>query len=384
MKRGIPVCKGLEGDGVARIFVRNGYGLAGFVFHFRRPLSHKMFAAAGRHVHARPGPDGLAVIGDEHVGKDAFPFVREHVEDFRVVFGIDIFDNPENSPFHIDRPEFAVERSGVEDVVADDALSRNHRGRRFPACRRIGSRKIGHAAGFAVDAHEEHVFGQPSLAMRACNGEAERQFFEPDGVPGVLIVDRKHAVSFQVDVNAAFVGIARNAVFESPGGVHKDEKVVGCGCGAERLIAAPVEQILGMGDIGRIGQLQRQNGKRRLRGPQTAEPDEHFLAFHDAVEQVFHFVESGLPVERGGFKAKGHRGRKQQFCVRLVPRLIACAVKMIGVSVHGQGMFLSAFQGTTAKARRILVGIVDDGDARRATQFGIVFNDFADATIGES
>ena len=90
----------------------------------------------------------------------------------------------------------------IGDVVADDGLAGEHGGGGLAAGGGEGAGEVGYAAFGAVDAHDEHVLGEPALAVGLLDGQAQGQFLEADGVAGVLGVDAVDHVVVEVDVDA--------------------------------------------------------------------------------------------------------------------------------------------------------------------------------------
>ena len=86
--------------------------------------------------------------------------------------------------------------------------------------------------------------------------------------------------------------------------MNEDEEVVWIFCGHKRFIAASIEQIFGMRDIGRVCDLECEDGERRMGGSQAAKAHEHFFTAHDTAQECFDFVETGLPVEGSGIEAE--------------------------------------------------------------------------------
>ena len=140
------------------------------------------------------------------------PGLLQCFENHRVVVGIDIFDNPEDALFDVGGHHLAVFLTQVGDIVTDDRLSGQHRGRCLAAGRRERTGEVGLAAVGAVDTHDEHVLGQPAFFRGLLDCQTQRQLFQADGVTGVLGIGRVNHVVFQVDIHAAFVHIDAAAV----------------------------------------------------------------------------------------------------------------------------------------------------------------------------
>lgn len=194
MQRRVFVFERFESDGIARVFVGDGRGFSVCRSQFGRPRSEVMTTAGRLVFESRAEPNRRAVFVDEDVRENAFAFVGEDFENFGIVLGVDVFDNSEDAAFDVDGAQLAVKDARVDDVVADDALTGDHSRRRFAARRRIGAREIRDAIVLAVDAHQKHVFSEPSFAVRSRDGESEGEFFEPDGISGVLVIDGEDAI----------------------------------------------------------------------------------------------------------------------------------------------------------------------------------------------
>lgn len=133
--------------------------------------------------------------------------MREDVKDFRVVVSVDIFDDAKDAAFDVDGSQITVEDASVDDIVADDALAWDHSSRCFSARRGIGAGEVRDSLIWSMDAHEEHMFGEPSFAVSASDGKSEGKFFESDRITGVLVIDGEDAVIFQIDVDSALIDI---------------------------------------------------------------------------------------------------------------------------------------------------------------------------------
>lgn len=86
--------------------------------------------------------------------------------------------------------------------------------------------------------------------------------------------------------------------------MDEDEEIVGIFRRFEGFVAASIEEIFGVGDVGGVRDLKREDREGRMRWTEAAKADVHFLACHDAVEQSHDFVDAGLAIERSRFEAE--------------------------------------------------------------------------------
>ena len=232
-------------------------------------------------------------------------------------------------------------------------------------------------------AHQKHVFCQPTFAVGAGNGEAKSEFLESNRIPRILVIDGENAIFFQIDIDSSLIDIFRHILFEFTRAMDEDEKVVGILRRLERLVAAAIEQIFGMRDIGGVCDLQRENRKRRVRRAEATESDVHIFARHDAVEEAHDFIDARFAVERRRFEAKINRFRDEQLRVGLVAGLVLGTVEVVGVAAHREHVFFASFEGFVAQKLCIFGRIIDDDDRLGLAQPNVFIDDGRDARVVE-
>ena len=90
--------------------------------------------------------------------------------------------------------------------------------------------------------------------------------------------------------------------------MDEDEEIVGIFRRFEGFVAASIEEIFGVGDVGGVRDLKREDREGRMRWTAAAKADVHFLACHDAVEQS-HETIFAKALNCQGADGKGDRPR---------------------------------------------------------------------------
>ena len=94
----------------------------------------------------------------------------------------------------------------------------------------------------AVNAHNEHMFCEPvAVAVGLLDSQTQGEFFETDGVAGVLGIDAIDHFVFEVDIDAAFFPVFGDAVVEFAFAVEETEECRRIADFFKLFVARPIE-----------------------------------------------------------------------------------------------------------------------------------------------
>ncbi len=113
----------------------------------------------------------------------------------------------------------------------------------------------------------------------------------------------------------------------------------------ELLVASPVQQVLAVGDVGRVRQLEGAFGEPRVRWAEAEEPDKHLLPPHGAVEESQDLLEPCLALHRVYAPAQLPARRQEHRSMLLVPGLVVVAVEVDRVALHRESLLLAVVEG---------------------------------------
>ena len=308
----------------------------------------------------------------------------EGFKDDGIVFGVDVLDDTKDAALDVDAAQLAIDGLEVGDVIADDALTRQHGGAGLAASAGEGAREVRAAAQGPVSAHEEHMLGEPAFFVGPLDGEPKGELLHAQAVARVLVVDGEDAVFLQVDVDAALVDIAGvAALVELAGRMQEVEEVGVVPFAFEGLIALAIEQIFGVSDVGAVGDLQGAQLEVAADGPEAEEAHQHLSALHGAVKEAEDFIEAFLAVGPVGLEAEVDGFIEEVLGVGLVSGLVLDAVEVDGVSRHREGELFFLFFGQLAHVVEVILAIGDDGDSLGLGQGNRLVDQFDDARVVE-
>ena len=254
-------------------------------------------------------PPDVAVVGQRHVGEDrVLGAARDRV-------GVRLRVGPrrdaEEPGFGVDRAQHALRvLLDPGDVVADRGhlpafqLFRRHQHGEvgLAAGAREGGAEIGPLAGRRVDAHDQHMLGEPAFVARHHRGDAQRET--------LLAEQRIAAVARSVRPDLVGLGevddvLAADVALAGPGRVllpRRERSADRMHAGDERAVAEHVEHGAAHArhdphvdhDIGTVGDLHADLGDRRAERPHAERDDVHRAAAHAAVEES-HAASSAFP-----------------------------------------------------------------------------------------
>ena len=241
----------LKGNGKARVLVAWRYLVAFSVLFALPPLSAVVLPFL-RNLNAHVVPVGLAVPYKD-VGEDYLDRGMKDLPDNRVVLGVYALNDTENTLLDVRSSGYTVNGQNESQIVADYVLPWYHSSGCLSAHARICSCKVGLSAVRAVNAHEEHVLAQPPFSNGLLDCEAEGELFQTYRVATVLGVDGVDRLVFEVNVNPPLLKVlAGFSLVEFPSRVNEAEELGISTESLELLVALPIEDELGMGNVGRI------------------------------------------------------------------------------------------------------------------------------------
>ena len=317
-----------------------------------------------RGVPAHALPVGDSVL-DQDVAEDELPGGDEGIVDEGVVPGVDVLDDPEDAGLDVHGPGVPLlVDPDVGDVVPDDGLPGDHRGARLPAGAGVGPGEVcDPVLAVGVNPHHEHVLRKPVLVVGLVDGEAEGELLEAQAVPSVLVIHRVDLAVEEVDVDAPLLDVeAAVPLVEGPGAVDESEELPAPPEALELLVSAPIKEVLAMGHVGGVGELEGAEAEPGACGPQAEETYQHLLVLHGPVEEPPHLPEPPLPLHGDDAPAQALARWEENRGVGLVPGLVVVPVEVDGVAVHLKRMLLTQIDGPLPHVCNLLGVVGDHGD----------------------
>ena len=232
------------------------------------------------------------VVGNQHVAEDDFARCLQGFVNDRVVAGVDVADDAEDALFDVGgHKSCRLAFAEVGDVVADNGLPGQHRGRGFAAGRGERAGEVGFAAVRAEDAHDEHVLGKPAFFGRFLNRQTQGQFFQADGVAGVLGIRRDRRCYLPGRYRR---GVCRRRCCSRvrqarPWVCRKRKEFSVLADFFELFIAGAVQDAFAVGDVRGIRNLRAGNREIRIRRSQAEKANQHLAAFIGILQKAFGF-----------------------------------------------------------------------------------------------
>ncbi len=317
-----------------------------------------------RQVTALVDPMNAAILLHQNVGEDDLVRIVERLPEERIVLGIDPLNDAEHAPFGVNGAGYALDISDIGNVVSDHAFTFEHGRRRLAAHGWVGARKIGEAAFRPAYAEHQHVFGQPAFLRGLPDGKAHGELLESDGVAAILCVGAIDRILVEINENTALVEIfADLALVDFSLRMDKTVKHIqlpGLAAPDKLVIPRPVEQILVMHHIARVGNLDTGNRENRICRTKTIERDVHLPARHDALQDLMYLGISSLAFFCVYGRTEALPRRKENGGVLFITPLIAECVKVIGMTGDCQTSLFSIRQCRLPDIVHRLGGIVVD------------------------
>jgi hypothetical protein len=206
------------------------------------------------------------------------------------------------------------------------------------------------------------VLGEPAFPVGLADGQAQGEFLEPDGVPGVLGVDAVDDFVVEVDVDALIIDIGADAVDESSGGVQDAEILLGITEGFELLVPGTVEEVLAVSDIEGVGHLDAGDGEDGAGGAEAEKADDHLAAGHAVFEVAADLGETFFAVGRVDVLSEVEAGLEEVLGDLLVASLVVGTVEMTRMARGDEGFLLGGLDGLGADVADVLRGVARDED----------------------
>ena len=149
------------------------------------------------------------------------------------------------------------------------------------------------------------------------------------------------------------------------------------------LVARPVQQVLGVNDVGRVGDLDARKAEGRARGPEAEECHVHRAALHRPRQEPPDFRQALLAIDRVEVRPEARLLRDHVPRDFLVAALVLVPVEVYGVARGGQDDLLAVFDRTAADVLAVGLGIGDDADGLGAAEFRRIGHEGKEARVLE-
>ena len=151
----------------------------------------------------------------------------------------------------------------------------------------------------------------------------------------------------------------------------------------ELLVTRPVQQVLGVNDVGRVGDLDARKAERRARRPEAEEGDVHRAALHRPGQKAADFRQALFALDAVEVRAEARLLRDHVPRDFLVAALVLVPVEVGRVAGGGQGDLLAVFDGLAADVIAVGLGVGDDADGGGAAEFGGIGHESREARVLE-
>ncbi len=193
-------------------------------------------------------PIGNALV-DKNIGKNNRSVAVQDLPDHGIIFRIDRTNDAEDSFLHIHSPGHTINISNVRDIITNNACTLNHGSTGLTTSRGKCTSQVGLSAACIMNCHEKHMLRQPALTIGLPDCQPEREFFQANGVAGILSVIAVDRIGLVINCHTTALPVNARGMNQFTRRVQHPEDLLFVIQILEILVATPVQQVLTVSHI---------------------------------------------------------------------------------------------------------------------------------------